>query len=369
MYIEKLSLLYFKNYNSLEISFSTDINLLTGLNGSGKTNLMDAIFCLCLTKSFLGATESQLVTHQAPYFSVHGYFQSEQKNQLVQYNFDGKKKTFLVEQESYTRLSDHIGRFPAVVLTPYDTDMIREGSEERRKFFDSLFSQADAPYLQQLIQYQHYLKQRNALLKSVAEGARMDYVLLEMYDAHLLQLNKQISQQRKALIDKLEPVFRQYYDLLSPEHEVPSLIYTSEVVDTSFESDYKKNVSKDLALQRTTKGIHKDDYSFLLQQNPVKQYGSQGQQKTFMIALKLAQYAFLKEILGVKPILLMDDIFDKLDDVRIEKLIRWVKEDFDGQIFISDARPERSSRLLSSGPKDIRIFNVANGAAIENKHV
>jgi DNA replication and repair protein RecF len=369
MYIEKLSLLYFKNYNSLEISFSTDINLLTGLNGSGKTNLMDAIFCLCLTKSFLGASESQLVTHQAPYFSVHGHFQTDRKNYLIQYNFDGKKKSFLVEQESYTRLSDHIGRFPAVVLTPYDTDMIREGSEERRKFFDSLFSQADAQYLQHLIQYQHFLKQRNALLKNVAEGARMDYLLLDMYDAHLLQLNQQIAQRRNVFIHQFEPEFRKFYDLLSPEHEVPSLIYSSEVLEADFANSYKKSLSKDLALQRTTKGIHKDDYHFLLQQNPVKQYGSQGQQKTFMIALKLAQYTFLKEILGVKPILLMDDIFDKLDDERIEKLIHWVKVDFDGQIFISDARPERSSRLLSSGTKDIRIFNVVNSMVTENNHV
>ncbi|MCU0416349.1 MAG: DNA replication and repair protein RecF [Cytophagaceae bacterium] len=364
MYLEKLSLLYFKNYSSLDIRFSPDINLLTGLNGSGKTNLLDAIFCLCLTKSFLNTPETQLMTLQAPYFSIHGNFMGERGEHIIQYNYDGRKKSFLVDKQSYTRLSEHIGKFPAIVLTPYDTDMIRDGSEDRRKFFDTLFSQADAVYLHQLMRYQHFLKQRNGLLKAVSEGARLDYVLLETYDATLLELNTAISYTRSKLLQQLLPDVFSFYSLLSPEEEQPSILYLTEVLSADFAQAFEQNLKKDILLQRTGMGIHKDDFSFLLNDKPIKQYGSQGQQKTFMIALKLAQYTFLKKILQRRPILMMDDIFDKLDDVRIEKLIEWVKRDLDGQIFITDARPERSTAIVGHSSKDFRIFNIHHGSLL-----
>ncbi|MBC7450119.1 MAG: DNA replication and repair protein RecF [Cytophagales bacterium] len=361
MYIEKISLLNFKNYPELEVSFSKRINLLAGLNGSGKTNLLDAIYCLCLTKSFLASSDPQMMLTGAPYFSVLGWFYENAQDFKIQYDFDGKKKNFTVEKKPYSRLSDHIGRFPAVVLTPHDTDLIRDGAEERRRFFDTLFSQADHPYLEALIRYTHFIKQRNALLKQAAEGMLIDRVLMDAYDSNLLQANAIIAHKRHDYLQRLMPVFQEYYNLLSPEHETTDIVYETNVLSPDFEHIYKDAYKRDILLQRTTKGIHRDEFRFLIQNEPIKQFGSQGQQKTFVIALKLAQYELLRECTGHIPILLMDDIFDKLDDVRIEKLIELVKTRITGQLFISDARPDRSSKFFQLESKEFRMFNISHG--------
>lgn len=361
MYIEKISLLNFKNYVELELSFSRQINLLAGLNGSGKTNLLDAIYCLCLTKSFLGSTDQQMISTNQGYFSALGWFKENSKEFKLQYDFDGKKKNFTVDKKSYTRVSEHIGKFPAIVLTPHDTDLIRNGAEDRRRFFDTLFSQADPIYLEALIRYTHFIKQRNALLKLASEGIMIDRILMDAYDHNLLQSGKIIAEKRAGYLQRLLPIFQEYYTMLSPEHESTNIEYETKVLNADFESIYKDSYSKDLILQRTNKGVHKDDFKFVINSEPIKQYGSQGQQKTFVIALKLAQYELLKECTGHTPILLMDDIFDKLDDVRIEKLILLVQKHVQGQLFISDARPDRSSNFFQANTKDFRMFIIDQG--------
>jgi len=361
MYIEKISLLNFKNYAELELSFSRHINLLTGLNGSGKTNLLDAIYCLCLTKSFLASTDQQMIHSRQAYFSALGWFGENSKEFKIQYDFDGKKKNFTVDKKSYSKISEHIGEFPAIVLTPHDTDLIRNGAEDRRRFFDTLFSQADHAYLEALIRYTHFLKQRNALLKQASEGIMIDRILMDAYDHNLLQSGKIIAEKRHKYVQHLLPVFQEYYNLLSPEHEQTDIEYETHVLSPDFESIFKDSYSKDLILQRTNKGVHKDDFKFVINNEPIKHYGSQGQQKTFMIALKLAQYELLKDCTGHIPILLMDDIFDKLDDLRIEKLIALVQKYVTGQLFISDARPDRSSIFFQSNTKDFRMFIIDQG--------
>jgi DNA replication and repair protein RecF len=361
MYIEKISLLNFKNYAELELSFSRHINLLTGLNGTGKTNLLDAIYCLCLTKSFLATNDQQMIHSNQSYFSALGWFGENSKEFKIQYDFDGKKKNFTVDKKPYSKISEHIGEFPAIVLTPHDTDLIRNGGEDRRRFFDTLFSQADHVYLEALIRYTHFLKQRNALLKQASEGIMIDRILMDAYDHNLLQSGKIIAEKRHKYVGDLLPVFQEYYNLLSPEHEQTDIEYETHVLSPDFESTFKDSYSKDLILQRTNKGVHKDDFKFIINNEPIKHYGSQGQQKTFMIALKLAQYELLKGCTGHTPILLMDDIFDKLDDVRIEKLIALVQKYVTGQLFISDARPDRSSIFFQSNTKDFRMFIIDQG--------
>ena len=361
MYIEKISLLNFKNYSELELSFSERINLLTGYNGSGKTNLLDAIYCLCLTKSFLTSSDQQMIFTGQSYFSALGWFNENSSISKVQYDFDGKKKVFTVEKKPYSKLSDHIGRFPAVVLTPHDTDLIRDGAEERRRFFDTLFSQADHAYLEALIRYTHFLKQRNALLKQASDGILIDRVLMDAYDNNLLQYGAVIAKKRAGYLERLMPVFQEYYTLLSPEHEISGIVYETTVLSEAFTTDFKEAYKKDILLQRTTKGIHRDDFRFLLKNEPIKNFGSQGQQKTFVIALKLAQYELIKECTGHVPILLMDDIFDKLDELRIEKLIELVKKRISGQLFISDARLERSSKFFQTDWKEFRMFKISQG--------
>ena len=361
MYIEKISLLNFKNYPELELSFSAGINLFAGLNGSGKTNLLDSIYCLCLTKSFLSTTDQQTITTGQGYFSALGWFQENAKEFKIQYDFDGKKKSFTVDKKPYAKISEHIGRFPAIVLTPHDTDLIRNSSEDRRRFFDTLFSQADHVYLDALIRYNHFIKQRNALLKQAADGMLVDRILMDAYDHNLLQSGKIIAQKRDEYLKRLLPIFQEYYSLLSPDHEATDIEYETNVLSADFEQVFKDSYSKDLILQRTNKGVHKDDFKFLINNEPIKHYGSQGQQKTFVIALKLAQYELLKACTGHNPILLMDDIFDKLDDVRIEKLIHLVQKYVTGQLFISDARPDRSSIFFQSNTKDFRMFIIDRG--------
>ncbi len=361
MYIEKISLLNFKNYPELELSFSEHINLFVGLNGSGKTNLLDAIYCLCLTKSFLAFTDQQMITTNQAYFSALGWFHEKSKEFKIQYDFDGKKKSFTVDKKPYTRISEHIGKFPAIVLTPHDTDLIRNGAEDRRRFFDTLFSQADHVYLEALIRYTHFIKQRNALLKQASEGVLIDRILMDAYDHNLLQSGAIIASKRNEYLNRLLPIFQEYYTLLSPDHERTTIEYETKVLAPDFEKTFKDSYSKDLILQRTNKGIHKDDFKFIINGEAVKQYGSQGQQKTFVIALKLAQYELLKACTGHTPILLMDDIFDKLDDQRIEKLISLVQKYVKGQLFISDARPDRSGTFFQSNTKEFRMFIIDQG--------
>ncbi|MEH0158127.1 DNA replication and repair protein RecF [Limibacter armeniacum] len=360
MYLQQLNLMNFKNYEEAHITFSPEINCLVGPNGCGKTNMLDAIYYLCMTRSAFSSVESQNVRHKEKYFMVMGIFEKEGKLSKVHCGYQNSKKSFQLNKKEYEKLSIHIGSFSCVLIAPNDTDLVREGSEERRKFFDSIISQANREYLNDLIRYNQVLKQRNNLLKMYADiPHQLDKDLLQPYDILMLELGKKIYSVRKRFADDLKESFEKFYSYLTDEAEEVSMRYKSEVGETSFEENFFGSLQKDLLLQRTTKGIHKDDYDFRINGYPLKKYGSQGQQKSFVIALKLAQFELIYQLTGIKPVLLLDDIFDKLDDARISKLLQMVTEHQFGQIFITDARPERTKRLMEHIDIEVQYLNVS----------
>jgi DNA replication and repair protein RecF len=265
---------------------------------------------------------------------------------------------------AYSRLSDHIGLFPSILISPYDTDILREGSAIRRKFMDSTISQVDPEYLKNLLSYQRMLAQRNRLLKDFSLKQRFDAQLISSYDEPMLQLMKQISDHRVVFVQQFLPLFRDYYQTLSDGQDLVDIAYLSDVPEKDFHLRFKDNHQRDLKLQRTELGIHRDDLNCTIEGHGIRKFGSQGQQKSFVIAMRLAQFDLFKEQKGFKPILLLDDIFDKLDDHRIAKLMEMVSGHLFGQIFITDARPERTDRILEDLTAEIRKFVVHNGTAV-----
>ncbi|MDH5475497.1 MAG: DNA replication and repair protein RecF [Cyclobacteriaceae bacterium] len=362
MHLKKVSLFNFKNHSSTDLGFSEGINCFVGINGSGKTNLLDAIHYLALTKSALNTVDSQSISHGEDFFSIKGSIVNGDSESEVLCSFQAKqKKVFKVNKKEYGKLSEHIGKFPVVLIAPNDTDIIRDSSEIRRKFFDSILAQLDNHYLQLLIRYTHFLKQRNALLKQFAQNNNYDKDLLSPYSIELITLSKSIAIHRKKLVTNYLPIFKEHYRKLSEGRETVNIEYISKALLPNFEELFSSTIEKDLITQRTNIGIHKDEYDFHIDNNQLKKFGSQGQQKSFLVALKLTQFDIIKNEKNFKPILLLDDIFDKLDDLRIKKLIEMVANNNFGQLFITDARPERSKELLSSIEKDILFFEVVNG--------
>ncbi|MDN5204451.1 DNA replication/repair protein RecF [Fulvivirgaceae bacterium BMA10] len=365
MRLENLSLTNFKNYEILEIDFQREVNCIVGINGSGKTNLLDAIHYLSLTKSAFNSIDSQNIKHENDFFSVRGRFVLHEKVYSLQCSLKNRqKKIFKVDGKPYEKISEHVGRFPVVLINPNDTDLIREGSEIRRRFVDSIVSQMDHNYLLDLIKYNHVLKQRNSLLKKFSETNTFDKDLIEPFDLQLLSVGRRIFEKRQSFLTSFKPLFKTHYDNLSEKREETSIKYHSDLLSTNFKEDFLNNIKKDLALQRTTAGIHKDDFLFEINNFPLKKFGSQGQQKSFVIALKLAQFDLIKEKKGFVPILLLDDIFDKLDDLRINKLMEMLINESFGQVFITDARPERTQRIFESLDIPMQIFHVENGGII-----
>ncbi len=369
MYLEKLSLTNFKNYEDARYSFGKQVNVIVGPNGSGKTNLLDAVYFLALSKSAFQNQDAFSILHDADYFMLDGIFEEHEYSNhpaRVQITISvqrGQRKVLMADKKPYERFSEHIGRFPVVLIAPNDTDLVREHSEERRQFFDGVLSQMDAEYLQNYLMYQQILKQRNSLLKLFADRNQVDNDMLDTYDYPLLDLGQKIHDRRKKFVEEFMPGFREHYAYLSDGREEVFIVYESEVSNPGFAEEFRHFRRRDTVLQRTTMGVHKDDYVFLIdngsgQQVPLKKFGSQGQQKTFVIALKLAQFDSLEAEKGVKPILLLDDIFDKLDDRRISKLIQQMDEGAFGQIFITDARPERTRELLNTVQADVRFFEI-----------
>ncbi|UFH55263.1 DNA replication/repair protein RecF [Spirosoma sp. KNUC1025] len=371
MYLEKLSLTNFKNYEDGRYVFGRQVNVIVGPNGSGKTNLLDAIYFLALSKSAFQNQDALSILHDADYFIIDGIFEegeSETHPGRVQITISlqrGQRKVLMADKKPYERISDHIGRFPVVLIAPNDTDLVREHSEDRRHFFDGVLSQMDPNYLRDYLMYQQVLKQRNSLLKLFADRNQVDNDMLDTYDEPLLDLGQKIHDRRKLFVEEFLPGFRAHYGYLSDGREEVNIVYESEVSDPNFADEFRHFRRRDTVLQRTTMGVHKDDYSFLIdnglsQSVPLKKFGSQGQQKTFVIALKLAQFNSLEVEKGVKPILLLDDIFDKLDDRRIGKLIQRMDEGAFGQLFITDARPERTRELLNTVKADVRFFQIGD---------
>jgi DNA replication and repair protein RecF len=360
MWLQSLQLINFKNYGDIKLDLSSRINVLVGKNGSGKTNLLDAIHYLSLTKSAF-SSDQHAIKKGEDFFTIKGQFKVENNfSDLFCSLQTGAKKIVRDGVNEYQKLSEHIGKYPVVLIAPDDTDLVKEGSEERRKFFDSIISQLDRHYLEALIEYTYGLKQRNSLLKMFAEQNRVDNTALESYDHVLIRAGNIIFNKRKAFIDEFKPVFQQFYSFLVADEAV-GLEYKSDLSTQSMQTGLDNNRQRDLFLQRTNFGIHRDDFQFILGDGDLKRLGSQGQKKSFIIALKLAQFQILKNHKGFKPLLLLDDIFDKLDDFRISKLLELIQKDELGQLFITDARPDRTRDLLHSIDAKATIFKVNNG--------
>jgi DNA replication and repair protein RecF len=362
MYLETLHLVNFKNYEEVNLHFSPRINVFLGKNGSGKTNLLDGIFYLGFTKSAFSPSDQQCIMLGQANLVIRGIFRNGPVvNQVATSVQLGVKKVFKENEEEYQKLSEHIGKYPIVIIAPDDVDLVREGSESRRKFFDGIISQLDKAYLDNLIQYNQALKLRNGLLKIYGDrGTEVDWMAIESYDQLLTTLGNSIFQRRSKFVSEFLPVFEKYYEYLVDHCEKVTIRYWSQLAQTAFDIGLFESRRKDFALQRTTFGIHRDDFEFILSDETIKKFGSQGQQKSFVIAMKLAQFEILEHHKGFKPILLLDDIFDKLDDFRIARLLELIKSDF-GQLFITDARPERTMGLLRHIEVPSTIFTIDQG--------
>src|ERR1700742_705580 len=349
MYLEQLSVINFKNYAEAELTFSEGVNAFTGNNGAGKTNLLDAIHYLSLCKSYFNPIDSQQIKHGTDFFIINGTFNKNDTKEAIACGVKrNQKKQFKRNKKDYQRLADHIGLFPLVMVSPYDISIIIEGSEERRKFIDNVISQTDNKYLDELITYNRVLANRNALLKQIADTGRYDPSLLEVLDEQLTASGDQIFNKRKAFMQSFTDIFNKHYQFISGDAEQVDLVYESQLLQDDFKILLKKNIERDRALERTTAGIHKDDLQFTIHGMPMKKFGSQGQQKSFLIALKLAQYSFLDQQKGFKPLLLLDDIFDKLDDKRVTKLMQMVSHNDFGQVFITDTSITRVQSIFDN---------------------
>ncbi|MBK5278980.1 MAG: DNA replication and repair protein RecF [Bacteroidia bacterium] len=364
MQLQKLKLFNFKNYEEAELVFSDKIQCFLGNNGSGKTNLLDAIHYLAFTKSAVNPSDSQNIRQGQMQFVVKGNFllESRKEKEVICSFQQGQKKIVREDGTEYLKFSEHVGKYPAVLIAPQDIEIIWDGSGLRRKFFDSLISQLDKAYLDSLITYANHLKQRNSLLRMFSESGKVDYDLLASYDSPIIQAGKFIHKLRKEFLIEFLPLFKQHYHFLAGDAvETVDILYRSDLETSNFEELLKRNLQRDIILQRTSSGIHRDDFSFILNNGELKRFGSQGQQKSFLIGLKLAEFQSISERKGFKPLLLLDDIFDKLDDLRIHKLMLLIADGSFGQLFITDARKGRSKEILNAANLSAELFTIENG--------
>lgn len=362
MFIKDLSIINFKNYEEAVLEFSPQINCLVGDNGSGKTNILDAIYYLGNCKSYFNPIDKHNIRHNENYFVLSANFGIDDRIDKINCGVKiGQKKVFKRNDKIYDRLADHIGKYPVVIITPNDIDLIKEGSEIRRKFFDSIIAQNNKIFLNNLINYNKVLLQRNNLLKHFAREKKFQYDSLEIWDLKLAELGEKIHEERKLFEKQFNPIFNKLYTQICGKLENGSISYSSDCSSNSMMEILINSQQKDRILQRTSKGIHKDEYRFEIDSYGVKKFGSQGQQKSFLIALKLAQFLFIKEHHGITPILLLDDIFDKIDDKRVSHLMKLVNEKTFKQIFITDTHRGRIPNLFSSVDAEMKIFQIEKG--------
>jgi DNA replication and repair protein RecF len=335
------------------------INCFVGKNGIGKTNILDAIYHLANGKSYFNPLALQNIKHGEDFFVVDGEFEKNGRTEQILCSLKkGQKKILKRNGKVYEKFSDHIGFIPLVIISPADSDLIIEGSETRRKFIDTVISQLDSSYLQQLIQYQKIISQRNALLKFFALNHVFENDTLSIYNEQLNTLGQFIFEKRKKFLIDFIPIFNNYHHEITNSAETVQLVYQSNLFEKDTLTLLEENISKDRVLHYTSVGVHKDDLSFEIDNYPIKKFGSQGQQKSFLIALKLAQFDFVKKQSGEKPILLFDDIFDKLDEFRVSKIIEMVNKEEFGQLFISDTHPERTENIVKTTLQSYKIFNL-----------
>ncbi len=366
MFIEELRLVNFKNIREAEFRFSDGLNCFIGNNGAGKTNLMDAIYYLSFCKSFLNPIDAQNIRHGEEFFMIEGKYQRLDSEENIYCGLkQGQKKIVRRNKKVYKKLSEHIGLLPVIVVTPSDNDLISGGSEERRRFIDSVISQYNAVYLEQLIRYNRALLQRNNLLKQFATTNSFNPEILEIWDEQLIRYGSLIHQTRAEFIAQFQPIFQKYYELISGGKEKVGLKHVSDFYSDDFSKILKDSIARDRILQYTSAGIHKDDFEFALGDFMMRKLGSQGQKKTYLVSLKLAQFDFMKQVSGLTPILLLDDIFDKLDKHRVEQIVNLVSDDHFGQIFITDTNREHLDQMIASLNTESRIFTINDGAVIE----
>jgi len=359
MIIKNLKIFNFKNHSEKSFDFSPEINCFVGNNGAGKTNILDALHYLSMAKSFLGNLDAQNILHDSDFFAIEAEIQGEEKNDIIKVQLPKEgKKIIKKNDKTYERIADHIGFLPSVMISPYDANLISDGSESRRKFLDAMISQTDSDYLFALIQYQKTLQQRNALLKYFAKNRTFDLDSLEIYNEPLTKFGTQIFEKRQRFVASILPTIQHYYEIISKGNEKVSVIYESNLNEQNFEEILSENLEKDRVLTYTSRGIHKDDLRFEMNENLIKKFGSQGQQKSFLIALKLAQIKRIKDITNKNPILLLDDIFDKLDDNRVSQLIELVNQQNFGQIFITDTHRERTESVVKRINEESKIFQI-----------
>lgn len=359
MRLNSLSILNYKNIREAELLFSPKINCFIGNNGMGKTNLLDAIYFLSFCKSHSNSIDSQNILHNSEFFMLQGKYEMDDTIEEVYCGMKARqKKQFKRNKKEYERLSDHIGLLPLVLVSPDDAMLISEGSDERRKFVDGVISQYNKSYLTQLLQYNNALKQRNALLKIETP---VDDSLLDIWEEQMAMYGNYIYEQRKQFIDEFIPIFQDYYRFISNGNEQISLSYKSQHDEHDIKARMLATRDRDRMLGYSTQGIHKDELEMLLDNYPIKRVGSQGQNKTYLISLKLAQFNFLKRTHHLSPLLLLDDIFDKLDSNRVSKIVELVSSETFGQIFITDTNREHLDQMLQELAQDATIFIVENG--------
>ena len=358
MRLKKLTLLNFKNIARQELSFCRGVNCLVGDNGAGKTNVVDAVYYLSMCKSSLPMTDTQSILHGAEGFLIDGQYLSDaEKNERIVCSFTRKGGKVLKRNgKEYERLADHVGLVPAVIVSPADYALISDAAEERRRYLNACISQLDRTYLSDVMRYNAVLAERNRLLKM-----QPDETMLAIYDGQLVEYGTKIHAARQAFAERLQPVVAEYYRTLSDDREQVELHYKSELSERPFDEILRTARQKDMINEYTTSGIHRDDLTLRIGGYPLRKYGSQGQQKSFLIALKLAQYAIVAEACGERPILLLDDLFDKLDAGRVEQLIRLVSDEAFGQIFITDCNPTRLKSILDKAGGEYALFTVADG--------
>lgn len=359
MYLKELTLLNYKNFTENKWNFDATINCFVGKNGVGKTNVLDAVYHLAYGKSYFNPQSLQNIRHGEDFFLIEGLFEKNNRDEHVVCSLKkGQRKSLKRNGKLYEKFSEHLGFIPLVIISPYDRDLIIDGSETRRKFLDSVIAPTDAYYLQNLINYNKIISQRNALLKYFAFNRTFDKDTLGIYNEQASQFGHEIFNKRKLFMETFSPIFQKHYQNISGGNEQVSLIYESQLHQKNLMDWFASSLEKDKVLQYSSCGIHKDDLLFEIENHPIKKFGSQGQQKSFLIALKLAQFEFIQQQSGEKPILLFDDIFDKLDEHRVSKIVQMVNDDLFGQIFISDTHPERTTQIVEQTHQSFTIFSL-----------
>ena len=358
-YLKKISIINYKNIVDKEYNLDPKINCFVGNNGVGKTNILDSIYHLALGKSYFNLRNDQLINKNEDFMVIDGLFDLNGKKENIICSIKrGDKKILKRNGKTYKKFSNHVGLIPVVLISPYDNDLINEGSSERRKFIDSIISQNNKEYLINLIAYSRVIQNRNSLLKQYNKSVDFDLDTIKIYDDQIIKLSEPIFMARKNFFNDFKDLVIEKYDQISENQEKISIEYKSDLFDSEIKNLIENSFQKDVILQYTSSGIHKDDFIFNLDGSRIKKFGSQGQQKSFLIALKLAQFEYLKNKTGNSPILLLDDIFDKLDLIRVKRIVEIVNSTNFGQLFLSDTDRERIEKVLSSLNLSSKIFDV-----------